>query len=54
MRLLSQMLGAVILFLVTPALGQKPVAELPRVYIDTTWNEPAHRYADVGFRCVGE
>src|ERR1019366_6587152 len=32
-------LGAVLL-LTTAAAAQKPVAELPRVHIDTTWNEP--------------
>ena len=31
---------AVLLLLVTAAVAQKPVAELPRVHIDTTWNEP--------------
>ncbi len=40
MKLLSQTLGAVLIFLVTPALGQKPIPELPRVYIDTTWTQP--------------
>jgi len=33
------MLGAV-LVLTSAASAQKPVAELPRVYVDTTWNEP--------------
>src|ERR1035438_5047509 len=31
---------AVLLLLVTAAVAQKPVAELPRVHIDTTWKEP--------------
>jgi hypothetical protein len=30
----------VVLLLITAASAQKPVAELPRVYIDTIWNEP--------------
>jgi hypothetical protein len=57
--LLPTILG-VVLLLATSVSAQKPVAELPRVHIDTTWNLPrggktwnAHNAADLSSALAG-